>query len=306
MNYEKLSVKITAKNIYMNKLILIVVIIFSLAIAATYYPWQQIEEIEPVSESESVTEDDEFLKIPGELEKPAIKYPVPETSSKSKDKDRVEKGSEPVQAPEGIQISLGPLPKLDGSDREISREINGLIEDEALTGLFSFKSFITHFVVTVDNMTNRKLPQRYVFMQRVPDKFAVIKQEFDTASLDSKNFKRYSAYVNLLDVVDSRKLVTVYVRFYPLFQEAYEALGYPDRYFNDRLIQVIDHLLVAPEIEGPISLVRPKVFYRFADPELEALSAGQKILLRIGYGNALRVKSKLKELRSILTKLSIQ
>lgn len=290
----------------MNKLILIVVIIFSLAIVATYYPWQQTKEIEPVTESRSVTDSDEFLKIPGELEKQAIKYPVPETSLESKDKDNIEEGSGSEQAPVEIQIPTEPLPKLDGSDSEISMAINSLIEGKALTGLFSFKSFIRHFVVTVDNMTNQKIPQRYVFTRRVPDKFAVIKQEFDTALLDSKNFKRYSAYVNLFDVVDSRKLFTVYVRFYPLFQEAYEALGYPDRYFNDRLIQVIDHLLAAPEIEGSINLVRPKVFYQFADPELESLSAGQKILLRIGYENALRVKSKLRELRSILTKLAVQ
>lgn len=290
----------------MNKLILIVVIIFSLAIVATYYPWQQTKEIEPVTESRSVTDSDEFLKIPGELEKQAIKYPVPETSLESKDKDNIEEGSGSEQAPVEIQIPTEPLPKLDGSDSEISMAINSLIEGKALTGLFSFKSFIRHFVVTVDNMTNQKIPQRYVFTRRVPDKFAVIKQEFDTALLDSKNFKRYSAYVNLFDVVDSRKLLTVYVRFYPLFQEAYEALGYPDRYFNDRLIQVIDHLLAAPEIEGSINLVRPKVFYQFADPELESLSAGQKILLRIGYENALRVKSKLRELRSILTKLAVQ
>lgn len=290
----------------MNKLILIVVIIFSLAIVATYYPWQQTKEIEPVTESRSVTDSDEFLKIPGELEKQAIKYPVPETSLESKDKDNIEEGSGSEQAPVEIQIPTEPLPKLDGSDSEISMAINSLIEGKALTGLFSFKSFIRHFVVTVDNMTNQKIPQRYVFTRRVPDKFAVIKQEFDTALLDSKNFKRYSAYVNLFDVVDSRKLLTVYVRFYPLFQEAYEALGYPDRYFNDRLIQVIDHLLAAPEIEGSINLVRPKVFYQFADPELESLSAGQKILLRIGYENTLRVKSKLRELRSILTKLAVQ
>ena len=290
----------------MNKLILIVVIIFSLAIVATYYPWQQPKEIESITDSRSVTDSDEFLKIPGELEKQAIKYPVPETSLKSKDKDNIEEGSEFEQAPVEIQIPTEPLPKLDGSDSEISMAINSLIEGKALTGLFSFKSFIRHFVVTVDNMTNQKIPQRYVFTRRVPDKFAVIKQEFDTALLDSKNFKRYSAYVNLFDVVDSRKLLTVYVRFYPLFQEAYEALGYPGRYFNDRLIQVIDHLLAAPEIEGSINLVRPKVFYQFADPELESLSAGQKILLRIGYENTLRVKSKLRELRSILTKLAVQ
>jgi len=304
----------------MNKSIFIVLIIISLAIAATYYPWQQTEEIDPVSESRSVTEDDEFLKILRESEKPAIKYPVPEASSKSKDKVEESPEQEPAVipitpdpiTPDPIAIDPvvtqfpGQLPQLDESDSEIVAEINSLTEEQALNGLFSFESFIRNFVVTIDNMTNRKLPQRYIFTQRVTDKFSVIKQELDTALLDSKNFKRYSPYVNLVDAIDSRKLVTVYVRFYPLFQEAYESLGYPDRYFNDRLIHVIDHLMAAPEIEGPINLVRPKVFYQFADPELESLSAGQKILVRIGYANLLRVKSKLKELRLILTTLSPQ
>jgi hypothetical protein len=134
----------------------------------------------------------------------------------------------------------------------------------------------------------------------------VVTKDVDTALLDTRNFKRYAGFVNLAERIDTRKLITHYVRFYPLFQEAYEELGYPDRYFNDRLIQVIDHLLAAPEVEGQINLVRPKVFYQFANPELEALSAGQKILVRIGVDNAQRVKAKLRELRTVLTRLSVQ
>jgi hypothetical protein len=68
----------------------------------------------------------------------------------------------------------------------------------------------------------------------------------------------------------------------------------------------MDHLLTAPEIKEPINLIRPKVFYQFADPQLEALSAGQKILVRIGVDNTQRVKSKLRELRAILTTLPAQ
>jgi hypothetical protein len=36
--------------------------------------------------------------------------------------------------------------------------------------------------------------------------------------------------------VDTRKAVALYVDLYPLFQGAYAELGYPNRYFNDRLI----------------------------------------------------------------------
>ena len=65
---------------------------------------------------------------------------------------------------------------------------------------------------------------------------------------------------------------------------------------------MIDHLLQAPEVDGPIVLVQPHVFYKFAEPELESLSAGHKLMLRIGVDNAARVQKKLREIRRELVK----
>jgi len=294
----------------MKKPIVFVIIIFSLAIVATYYPWQQTEETESVLEKKPITKQDNYLKIPGANKKTIIQYPVPEAIVELEGQ-RVGELPAVEQEPAANTASPDPvvpeapkpLPRLDESDRAVADAINRLTD---VTGLFSFKSFIRHFVVTIDNLTNQKIPQRYVFTQRVPDKFAVVTKDVDTALLDTRNFKRYAGFVNLAERIDTGKLIAHYVRFYPLFQEAYEELGYPDRYFNDRLIQVIDHLLDAPEVEGQINLVRPKVFYQFANPELEALSAGQKILVRVGVDNAQRVKAKLRELRTVLTRLSVQ
>jgi len=93
----------------------------------------------------------------------------------------------------------------------------------------------------------------------------------------------------------------VYLRFYPLFQKAYQDLGYPTGYFNDRLVKVIDMLLATPQIAAPIDLVRPNVMYVYADPKVESLPAGQKLLIRMGTDNAAVVKAKLMELRAIIT-----
>ncbi len=41
--------------------------------------------------------------------------------------------------------------------------------------------------------------------------------------------------------------------------------------------------------------------FEFADPELEELSAGQKILVRIGIENERRLKAKLRDVRWALT-----
>jgi hypothetical protein len=54
-----------------------------------------------------------------------------------------------------------------------------------------------------------------------------------------------------------------------------------------------------------VQLVQPSVFYKYADPRLESLSSGQKILLRIGNDNAAKIKAKLRELREALTKRNV-
>ena len=77
-------------------------------------------------------------------------------------------------------------------------------------------------------------------------------------------------------------------------------LGYPNGYFNDRLVEAIDSLLATPQLTGPIDLVRPNVMYEFADPALKARPAGQKLMIRLGPDNATEIKAKLTELRAAL------
>ena len=134
----------------------------------------------------------------------------------------------------------------------------------------------------------------------VAGQFEILGSDEQTV-ISPKNAARYTPYVRIAQAVDAKKLVAVYSRFYPLFQEAYRQLGYPNGYFNDRLIQCIDDLLAAPEPDGPIKLAQPKVLYEFADPDLEARSAGQKIMIRMGLANERKIKAKLREIRSALT-----
>ena len=78
----------------------------------------------------------------------------------------------------------------------------------------------------------------------------------------------------------------------------------PDEEWNawarERLLSTIDDLLNTPEPREPIAVVQRHVLYEFADPELENLSAGQKMLIRMGPQNRLRVKTKLLDLRRVL------
>ena len=94
-------------------------------------------------------------------------------------------------------------------------------------------------------------------------------------------------------------LVMLYQRYYPLFQQAYSENG-GEGSFNDRLLEMIDHLLETPDIPAPIYLTKPEAVYVFEDPALEAMTAGQKILVRMGPVNAAIVKEKLAEIKAEL------
>jgi hypothetical protein len=123
-------------------------------------------------------------------------------------------------------------------------------------------------------------------------------REDDRILLSEANYGRYDRIVSALDATSADRLASVYFRYYPLFQQAYVELGYPSGYFNDRLVEVIDHLLATPDVEGAIELRQPSVYYTFADPDLEALSAGQKLLLRVGPEHRATIKKKLREFRA--------
>jgi hypothetical protein len=191
-----------------------------------------------------------------------------------------------------------PLPPLAESDPKMLESL-GSIFGKALDPFLVPKDIIRHTVVTIDN-----LPRKKTAVQMWPVKplggELIASGEGDRYTLSAENFARYERPVKILQNVDMARLVAFYKQFYPLFQEAYVAQGYPDGYFNDRLVEVIDHLLATPEVSEPIVLVRPSVTYRFADPELENRSAGQKLLIRMGSANAAIVKDKLRELRQAI------
>ena len=201
----------------------------------------------------------------------------------------------PAPAPEP-QAAVKPLPTLDMSDTMARHSLVDLMGRQAFAELVLPVHLIRRIVVTVDNLPRATAPQRLMPLKAVPGSFAAAGSG-EEATLDAANFARYAPYVRVLESVDSRALVSSYVRAYPLFQRAYRELGYPAGNFNDRLIEAIDDMLAAPAVEAPIRLMRPKVLYEFSDPDLETRSAGQKILIRMGSGNASRVKAKLRAIR---------
>jgi hypothetical protein len=202
-------------------------------------------------------------------------------------------------------IAQGPdtaaLPALNDSDQVVHDSLAGVIGRAPVEQFLSPQNIVRHVVVTVDNLSQRKVAVDLRPIKPTPGQ-TVVSTQGEITSLGDANFQRYAPLVHAVQQTDVKSLAVIYQRLYPLFQQAYEDLGYPGKYFNDRLVQVIDHLLQAPEVPAPIQVVQPKVFYEYADPSLESRSAGQKLLIRMGPANARIIKAKLRDFRAEIAK----
>ena len=252
----------------MKQFMVAAVVILGGALAAYYY-WQQQTQPEP-----------EAVQAPT-LQSP-IAPPKPEVR-------------QVVKVPE----TKSPLPPLGESDSFMLEALAGLMGKESLLKIFRVEQLIHNIVVTIDNLPNQSLPVNTMPVTPAPGNF-VISVADGEMSMSPKNTARYTPYMRLAGVASTQKLVELYTRLYPLFQQSYEELGYPNKYFNDRLIEVIDNLLAAPDIKEPVKLVQPKIVYVYADLDLEGRSIGQRILMRIGSDNEAKVKTKLREIRQEL------
>jgi hypothetical protein len=217
------------------------------------------------------------LPAPAPGPEPAIQHPIP-----------ADAGTDTV-AP----------PPLEDSDVPMRTALLGVFGDKTVSDFLVPKDVIRHMVVTIDNLPRKKVAVELRPVKPTPGATATSGAE-DALVLAPKNYERYTPFVQALRAADAKQLTRIYFHFYPLFQQAYENLGYPSQYFNDRLIAVIDDMLKAPDVQGPIELVQPRVFYEYKDRDLEERSAGQKLLIRMGPANAAVVKAKLRELRGAL------
>lgn len=250
------------------------------AAGALWYYWIQVSKppAEPAAVAETPAPEPQATAGPA--------HPVPEPAARA------------TERPE-----LVPLPPLDRSDEYFRLALNDLL-GESIDRMLVESRLIERLVATIDNLPRSHVAERIRPVERLGGQFLIDRHgEDDDFTINSGNFDRYVPLVDILTGADLHAAAENYRRFYPLFQSAYVDLGYPEGYFNDRLVEVIDHLLATPDVDDSVHLVRPHVLYEFADPDLEELSSGQKLLVRMGSDNRARVKKSLGEFRDIVTQM---
>lgn len=185
----------------------------------------------------------------------------------------------------------------DAGEAAVNKELAKNWPLAQLRKYFNLQEQARRLVITVDNLPREHVPSQLRVTRGVPELLRV-KKEGETITLDPSNYERYDRIIGYVEKMDARKIGRLYAKFYPLLQRTYEETGFPEERFHDRVLAALDDMMDAPRPTGPIRLVQPKVLYRFEDDHLESLSAGQKIMIRVGPENAARLRKVLARVRA--------
>jgi hypothetical protein len=259
-----------------------------------FYVYDRGEPEAPVAESPVATTGPAFVAAPEVAPQPPP--PLPERR--------------PADVPD---LEVLPLPPLAESDAYAGDQLAQAVGEAGAIRFFAQEALVARAVATVDALGSRQVPGNIRVVSAPEDDFLAVPDPNPPEEIlneagdpvaqylaDPANAARYLPYVEMLEAVDAEQFAVMYRRNQALFDQAWRELGYADGDFTGRLVEVIDELLATPEVAEPYRLVKPEAVYLFADEDLEALSAGQKILLRMGSANADRVKAKLSEFRQVL------
>lgn len=271
-------------RVHMSKALTWIVIIAAAAALAWYWS---------VRQDEAALEQAQVLPpapLPLEPAKPEIEHPV----------ERISPAGPEAGMPERIEpeTPLVPLPPLADSDEEMLGVATGLA-GEGLAAWLVTDQLVSRMVATIDALDSARVAQPMRPLTPVAEQFRVLGAG-DEAAISPQNAERYQPYVDLLLGLSTAQVAESYRHYYPLFQQAYQDQGYPDGYFNDRLVAIVDHLLGAPEPTGVLAVRQNEAVYEFVREEYEQLSAGQKMMMRLGPGNEAAVKEWLREFRAVI------
>ncbi len=267
----------TTKKSLVPHIVLGVIVIVIVIVGFLVFSEDEKEDI-PYVRPVEVQEPEPVVEMP--IEEPIVEEYIP---------------PEPV-----VEVAPEPEPEpVDVSDAAVKTSILQLADYEAAASLIVNDDLLRRFVVLADNTAQETVAPNHQITFPPTQKFRVYEQS-DRSFIDAASYKRYSAYVDTFESMDTDALLSLYDTYAPAIADIYAEIGDPDDDFKYVLFDAINHLLDTPEVPFPVEVYSDSVMYKYKDERLESLSGPQKQLLRTGPENMRRIKAKLRELKDAM------
>lgn len=198
--------------------------------------------------------------------------------------------AEPAQPEQAaVEAPRFVVPPLNQSDAPIKEAMQNDPHYSAITNWLTNDEIVRKTIVAVDNLAKGNVVAKYRPLN-FSNKVLVVEQRGEQTFLDRRNFNRYNSWVDGLTTIEPSHWANWIKRYQPILDQAFGELGYKDQSFNARLNQALDQIIAAPMITTDIELTRPSVYYKYADPKIEKLPGIQKLMIRMGPENTVKVQ----------------
>ncbi|MBM4208564.1 MAG: DUF3014 domain-containing protein [Gammaproteobacteria bacterium] len=211
----------------------------------------------------------------------------------------------PQQASEiGANTKPAPLPDLLSSDSVVRQAIIKL--SPGLTTWLNVDQLIRRFFLIINDFSQGQRITSHMSFLRLPDPFFV-EQDGNDLYVAPKNYHRYKLFTDAVQAIDAKKAANLYRRFRPLMLQVFTEMGYPKDITLESIVKkAAAEIIAAPVLDGQIMLIRPSVYYRFADPKMEQLDLVHKQLIRMGPENTRIIQAKCREVLVELGKIDLR
>ncbi len=191
-------------------------------------------------------------------------------------------------------------PPLDESDVLVRELVRRLSSHPRVVGWLAGDDLIRSFVVVVTSIADGDAPAARLQSLRPSMGFRVVERG-SYLYLDARSYARYAGVSRAVASIDPFRAASLYAMLKSRIDEAHSELGLESS-FDRTLERAIVLLLSTPVPQAPVRVEPRGIGYRFADPDLENLTAAQKRLVRMGPANAQVVQ---RALRNIAVALGI-
>jgi hypothetical protein len=222
---------------------------------------------------------------------PVIVEPIVEEQPVAIIPEPIEEQPEPEFIPE-------PEP-LDTSDGTVKAKLLTLSDYDAFARLLIDDSLLERFVIMTNTLAEEEIATNNRVLVQPEKPFRTYRQA-DKEWIDPASYKRYVPYVEVFESLETASLLQLYQEYKPAIEEIFSEIASPSDSFDEKLEEAIDVLLNTPEVPFPVEVYTDSVMFKFADSQLESLTAPQKQLLRTGPENMRRIKAKLREIKETL------
>lgn len=186
------------------------------------------------------------------------------------------------------------LPELASSDQIFRETMLGV--SAQLAPWLKSEHLIRSYTRVVNDFSQGLWLEKHMRFLKSEKAFSVDKTE-EGLFIAEQSYQRYDQLAAAVDGIDAKKAAAAYRKFKPLLLEVFDEFGYPPEHpLEDMFLKAASQILAAPVIEQPIALVRPSVFYKYADEKLEELSPVSKQMLRMGPKNTRIIQNKVRQL----------